>query len=343
LLWNQAWWDASEHASWQLNAHARGAALGAHAEAILTSPRSTGIATPDGRPLAMAGRRLARFLYLNEYRDARCWDDDHIRRMCDELGDFQPVVLEANPTLLARFARRLGALGLRCWQPRLIVLTYEWPSRLQRRAIRQAFDVPQMSSHGSTEAGCIFTECEAGCFHQNADFVRIELQSAAAPWRRPGLGRLVVTTFGNPWRVLLRFDVGDLARLRPPDQPCPCGRTTGLVADAIEGRVKDLTFDASGAPVTVDALDAALSTVPGLQEYQVRQPARNAWRASVVVEDETARRAVRETLRALYRGRDLRVRRVAMTAPERSGKHRLAGSKTPFIADRLFDGPACVP
>jgi phenylacetate-coenzyme A ligase PaaK-like adenylate-forming protein len=343
LLWHQAWWDASEHASWQLNRHAIEANLDAHPEAILTSPRSTGVATRDGRPLPMAVRRLARFLYLNEHRDARCWDDDHIRRMCDELGSFRPVVLEANPTLLARFARRMGELGLRCWQPRLIVLTYEWPSRLQRRAIRQAFAVPQMSSHGSTEAGCIFTECEAGCFHQNTAFVRVELQPVAAPWHQPGLGRLAVTTFGNPWRVLLRFDVGDLARLRPPDQPCHCGRTEGVVADALEGRIKDLTFDAAGAPVTVDRLDAALSMVPGLREYQVVQTAPAVWRARVVVDDEAARRAARAALLDLYRGRDLRVTRVPVVAPERSGKHRLAYCRMPFDANRLFAGPSRAP
>jgi phenylacetate-coenzyme A ligase PaaK-like adenylate-forming protein len=344
LLWHQPWWDASERASWQLNALARDAGLSAHAEAILASPRSTGIASPDGRPLPMAARRLTRFLYLNEHPDARCWDDNQIRRMCGEMGDFQPVVLEANPTLLARFARRIVELGLRCWQPRLIVLTYEWPSRLHRQAIRRAFDVPQMSSHGSTEAGCVFTECEAGGFHQNAACVRLDFQPVAAHWRRPGLGRLAVTTFGNPWRVLLRFDLGDLARLRPPDQPCRCGRVSaGLVADAIEGRVKDLTFTAGGDPVTVDALDAALSAVPGLREYRVRQVARQAFRACVAVEDDAARRTVRGVLQALYRADDVRVTRVPVVAPERSGKHRLACCETPVETGSLFEGAACAP
>lgn len=343
LLWNQPWWDASERASWQLNRHAREAGLDTHPEAILTSPRSTGIATPDGCPLPMASRRLARFLYLNEHPDARCWDDDHIRRMCDELGSFQPVLLEANPTLLARFARRLLTLGLRCWQPRLIVLTYEWASRLQRRAIRRVFDVPQMSSHGSTEAGCIFTECEAGCYHQNSAYVRVELQPVTARWGQPRLGRLAVTTFGNPWRVLLRFDVGDLIRLRAPDRPCACGRTGGLTADAIEGRVKDLTFDARDTPVTVDRLDETLAAVPGLHEYQVVQVSPTQWRARVVTDDAAARRAARAALMELYGARDVRVTRVAAVPPERSGKHRLARCGRPWDDKTLFEGPAAAP
>ena len=264
--------------------------------------------------------------------------------MCDELGDFQPAVLEANPTLLARLARRIARLGLRCWQPRLIVLTYEWPSRLQRRDIAAAFRAPQMSSHGTTEAGCIFTECEAGCFHQNAACVRVEFQPLAACWRRPGVGRLAVTTFGNPWRVLLRFDVGDLARLRPPDRPCACGRTgSGLVADALEGRVKDMTFTAGGEPVTVDRLDAEISAVPGVIEYQVAQVAARVWRARVVVADETARRGVRAALQALYCGRDVRVARVPALAAERSGKHRLAGCVKPVETGRYFEGVAHAP
>ena len=56
--WHQPWWDASERASWKLNAHAAAADLGAHREAILTSPRSTGVACEDGElPMAAADPR----------------------------------------------------------------------------------------------------------------------------------------------------------------------------------------------------------------------------------------------------------------------------------------------
>ena len=79
LTWNQAWWNASEAASWTLNRHAAQAGLADHAEALLTSPLSTGVPSPDGKPLAMHRRRLGRFLYLNEHLDSAAWPDTHIR------------------------------------------------------------------------------------------------------------------------------------------------------------------------------------------------------------------------------------------------------------------------
>ena len=56
-LWNQEWWNASERASWALNAHAVGVLTGSHREAILASalsvgPRRQGEAAWIGSPAA---------------------------------------------------------------------------------------------------------------------------------------------------------------------------------------------------------------------------------------------------------------------------------------------------
>jgi phenylacetate-coenzyme A ligase PaaK-like adenylate-forming protein len=343
LLWNQPWWDASERASWQLNGHAARAGLSAHAEAILTSPSSTGVATTDGRPLPLHVRRLARFLYLNEHFDSRDWDDDHLRRMAAELADFQPAVLEANPTLMARFCRRLEALGLGCWQPRLIVISYEIPSVVHLRQIARVFPrVPVMSSHGCTEAACVLTQCEAGCFHQNASFVRLDFQPLADRFGLPRVGRIAVTSFGNPWRVLIRFDIGDLVRLRPPGQPCACGRGVGVTVETMEGRTRDLTFDRAGRPVTVGRLDRCLAGVPGLFEYQVSQETPVSWKAAVACDTAGTVRAVREALEDLYGG-SVVVERVGAVAPEVSGKHRLAVCQVPYDLPGLFEGTIASP
>ena len=42
-IWNQAWWDASEKASWKLNSHTTKVATGDHREAILVNPLNVGI------------------------------------------------------------------------------------------------------------------------------------------------------------------------------------------------------------------------------------------------------------------------------------------------------------
>ncbi|MDD5706919.1 MAG: hypothetical protein PHR35_13430 [Kiritimatiellae bacterium] len=342
LTWNQSWWDAGERLSWSLNRHARGAGLGDHAEAVLANPLAVGVPAHDGAPLPLEQRRHGRFLYLNEHLDNTRWSDAHARRMAAELSAFQPLTIEANPTLLARFAEMALRLGLRCHQPRLIVFSFELPSRLHWRKVREFFDCPVMNSYGCTEAGCVMTQCEAGSYHQNAEFTRIEFQPLAPRFERPALGRLALTSFGNPWRALLRFDVGDLVRLRAPEEPCPCGRRLGVVAESLAGRCGDLTFDRHGRLLTVDDVDRAMSDADDLSEYQAVQTAPGEWRLLVVGATPRSVAAARERLRALT---DARVEAVSCTAvpAEASGKHRLAYSTCRQPDDTFFEGAARAP
>ena len=164
-VWYQPWWNASEAASWQLNAHARAVATGAHREAILTSPWCAGFPCEEAY-LTMEQRTLGRFLFLSERSDPSSWSSDLMDRMVQELNVFEPVVLEANPSFLARLSRHIVSRCLHVRSPALIVLTYENPSVLHRRQISWAFDAPIASSYGATEAGYVFMECEAGRLHQ---------------------------------------------------------------------------------------------------------------------------------------------------------------------------------
>ena len=128
-IWNQAWWDASERASWALNAVAARAATGTHREAILASALSVGPRSDGGASAARAADARQRFLFLNEYglrhgvaRGARAADPRGARRApAGRAWRRIPRSLRA----LARFAERTG---IGAFQPKLITLTYEFPS-----------------------------------------------------------------------------------------------------------------------------------------------------------------------------------------------------------------------
>jgi phenylacetate-CoA ligase len=214
-IWNQQWWNDSERASWKLNMIAARLATGTHPEAILASALSVGPRS-EGGLIDREHRMLGRFLFLNEFGTPAEWPEDHERRILAELADYQPAVLEANPSLIARLARFVWNTGAAVYQPPLITLTYEFPSALQLRAIRRVFCSPIASSYGSTEAGYVFMECEHGMLHQNTEFCRVDF----APLRdrvetHVGVGRIFATTFRNPWFPLVRFDIGDIVRLHP--------------------------------------------------------------------------------------------------------------------------------
>lgn len=351
--WFQPWWNASEEASWRLNAHSRAAAVGEHPEAILTSPWCTGIPCEDDY-LSMKERTVGRFLYLSERSDPSAWTDELMNRMAAELDSFRPVVLEANPSFLAKLSRHITARKLRVRSPSLIILTYENPSILHRRQIARAFDAPVASSYGATEAGYVFMECEAGRLHQVTESCHVDFLPFAPEHGGPDVGRVLVTTFDNPWRSLMRFDIGDVVRL-DGRTPCPCGRSEGLTAESIEGRAISLTLTPDGRAVTQGAVDRALADLEGLAEYRLRQKGESSYELHVVIEETgggepadpdrvsgaAAARvsgAAAEALRALY-GADaaIEVRRVRGIAPDPPGKYLLTRRFEPVDPDSLLD------
>lgn len=337
-VWYQPWWDASEAASWRLNAHARAANPGDHREAILTSPWCAGVPCEDGY-LSRERRTLGRFLYLVERSDPSVWSETLMDRMIDELEGFAPSVIEANPSFLAKLSRHIARSGRGVPSPALIVLTYENPSLLHYRAIARAFDAPIASSYGTTETAYVFMECEAGRLHQVVESCHVDYLPFASEHGGPGVGRILVTTFGNPWRSLIRFDVGDIVRL--DGGPCPCGGGEGLILRSVEGRTANLTRAPDGRAVTEGALDRALSDAPGLVEYQVEQTDRAAYLARIVVEDGDARPAaefVRGALGALYGpAAAVSIESVGAISPDPPGKYRLAKAAGYVDPDSLLD------
>ncbi|MCL2880002.1 MAG: hypothetical protein FWF29_07145, partial [Treponema sp.] len=266
-IWNQDWWDASEASAWRLNAHlAR--LIHPQREAKLASALNVGICCEEDLP--MESRIVGEKLYLNEKINIIQWQPRHYERMARELRSFKPVILEANPSLLARLAWWAIDNGVEMYSPEVIVFTYEFISAVHLKAIRTVFSSPLVSSYGTTETGFVLEECEEGLLHQNINFNRIDFYPLKNEYGGPELGRILVTTFGNPWNTVIRFDTGDLVRLHP-DGKCRCGRREGLIAEAIEGRVSNATFATGGRLVTTAAVDKVLAKIDGIRDYHLEQ------------------------------------------------------------------------
>jgi phenylacetate-CoA ligase len=338
-LWHQKWWDASERASWKLNAHLTRWATGDHREAILVNPRNVGFIS-DEVDLPLEQRRLARYLYLNEKTDTLAWSATHMDRMVDELNTFQPAVFEANPSLLARLCRYIASSHREVFQPGVIVFTYEYPTVLHRRQIARVFDVPQASSYGTTETGYVFMQCEHGRLHQNTEFCRVDFQPFTAEYGGPSLGRIVVTPLGNPWNYMIRFDTGDIVRLEASGS-CPCGRDSGLILASVNGRVTNLTLTAAGRPVTLAALDVVVGGLSGVDEFKMVQVDAHSYQLHLVSQLEDLAgltTAATAAMRQLYgAGAQVSVVYDTAIAPEGSGKFQLSKSLFPIDLERFLD------
>jgi len=337
-IWYQPWWNASELASWALNAHAARVTTGDQREAILANPLNVGFRSELG-DLPMEKRRLARFLFLNDLADPLAWTDSYCDRMLKEMDLFMPVTLEANPSLLSRLCRYVLRTGKRAYQPPLIVLTYEFPSLIHRRHLAAVFDTPIMSSYGTTESGYVFIECEHRRFHQNVDYCRVDFLPFRDDCGGPSLGKLLVTTFDNPWRSLIRFDVGDLGRLEP--KPCSCGRKAGMTLALIEGRTANLTITPEGRPVTQAQVDRGLSTISRIDDYELRQTDESSYQLRIVGDtgfDSSSAEQAREVLREIF-GSNARisVEKARDLAPGPSGKFQLVKALFPLNPASFLD------
>ena len=324
LFWSQAWWDQSEAASWQLNAHLRRVADGNHREAVLASPRCVGPYRP-GETLPVAERTLGRLLFLNQTINPGCWQAEEMLRMLDELASFRPVVLEADPFYLAALASFASDHGLKVYQPAVVTLTYSFPAKVFLNQIRQVFGAPLVSSYGSTETGYVFMECECGRLHQNTaschvDFVPLETRPSGE-----ALGRLLVTPFGHPAQCFLRFDIGDLA-VRSADASCPCGRREGLTLERVMGRAADVTVTRDGRRMTVADADAVLAEIPGVRGFQIDQAATGEIRVRICRSPLAGTDVLRTVEKTLERAYDFPVMAEAVPTLEHelSGKVRLA-------------------
>jgi len=340
-VWCQEWWDASEASSWKLHAATAAARLGDHREAILASPRCVGFASDAGY-LSMEQRTLWHYLFLTEKADPSEWSAALCDRMLDELGQFAPTVLEANPSFLSVLCRHALKHARKVYQPAVVTLTYENPSIIHLRNIRKVFQCPVISSHGATESGYVFMQCEAGRLHQNVEHCHIDFQPLASRHGGPMVGRILVSTFHNPWRALIRFDMGDLVRLAV--EPCPCGRHEGLTLDAIEGRVANATVAAAGRLVTQREVDAAIAQVEGVDQYELVQS--EADTISVRYVSDTGEPAaiepqLRASLRECY-GNSVKIipGRVRALSPVLGVKYRLARAEFEIDIQSLLAGSA---
>jgi phenylacetate-coenzyme A ligase PaaK-like adenylate-forming protein len=170
-------------------------------------------------------------------------------------------------------------------------------------------------------------QCEAGRFHQNADFCRVDFQPLKQEHGGPDLGRMLVTTFDNPWYYMFRFDIGDLGRL-DKEQQCPCGRHSGFILSSVEGRFINATLTCDGKLVTLRHVDEAIGTLDDIDEYRLEQPSRGIYVLYLVSPRRDKYKVTKEAvtiLRQLYgETADISIVFEESLSPEDSGKYCLA-------------------
>jgi phenylacetate-coenzyme A ligase PaaK-like adenylate-forming protein len=183
-------------------------------------------------------------------------------------------------------------------------------------------------------------QCEEGKFHQNSEFCRVDFQPLKSEHGGPFVGRILVTTFNNPWYYIVRFDVRDLVHIDEKGK-CPCGRNCGIILSAVEGRVISTTLTCEGKLVTLRELDDALNVLEGVDEYRLEQLSRKAYDLHLVSQRSDRSILTEEAsglLKEVY-GEEAKVSVIYDEAlsPEDSGKYSVAKTLFPVNIENYLE------
>ena len=192
-----------------------------------------------------------------------------INALYDALLREDPAYLQTHPNVLMGLIERSQEIGV---QPPSLreARTYGEPLEPRvREAAREHWNVPVVDNYSAMETGTIAHQCpETTNLHVQAEGVLVELLDADGQPCEPGeTGRVVLTALHNFATPLIRYDIGDYARL---GGPCPCGR--GLpVLESVIGRERELLVYPSGDRQFPEPRPGGLDQFPQIRQFQLTQ------------------------------------------------------------------------
>ncbi len=213
-------------------------------------------------------------LFLSTYH----MTDDNLPAYIAKLNEYKPELIDGYPSALAILARFMERNDLRfTFTPRAAAVTAETLFDEDRAVIERAFGCKVQNQYASSEGAPFVTECRHGRLHLNTDTGYFEFHDV------PGsedVKELVVTSFRNLKLPLVRYRIGDTARLDPPGTlSCLCGSHFPTIA-SIEGRLDDLLRSTERG--AIGRLDPIYKGVAGIDRSQIIQQGEDDFRILVV-------------------------------------------------------------
>jgi phenylacetate-CoA ligase len=209
-------------------------------------------------------RRLG--LYRMEVIPAVLSDDEQLRRF--RLS--HPDVLWAYPHSLETMLYKARCSLRDLARPRFLITSSEVMRPILRERLRA--EMPEMeivNIYGSAEAGRIAAECRARRgLHLEEDALIVEILENGSPAEPGREGTVVVTCLDQLAMPLIRYEQGDIGRLRL--EPCDCGWHTPVM-DPPLGRSHDMMTLPDGTKVAPTRLEVSLRHEKDLLQYRFVQ------------------------------------------------------------------------
>lgn len=265
-------------------------------------------------------RRATNTLFLSAYE----LSDDKMRRFARELRRARPTSIYGYASALETFARFLRAesIDLALAEPGVVISTSEPLFDAQRSLLLEVFRQGVANEYGSCEAGLIAFECPEGRMHLLEDTNLVEVVDGAGESLEEGTGEVVVTSLLGFSVPLIRYRIGDVARLSL--EVCSC-RRGGRVLEAIEGRTWSMLRGAGGEEIYPQVVtQVVMGLAPEARRFQAVQDRLDhvtvRLASSEPIPEERTRGIADELVRMMGSGIRIEVEVVDEIEPERSGK-----------------------
>lgn len=190
--------------------------------------------------------------------------------LLDRLIEEEPDYLTSHPYTLLGLLEESERTGRRPSKLQKVRTLGEALEPRIRDLARRVWGVPVIDLYGAMEVGFIALQCpEADGLHVMSEGVLLEILDDAGEPCAPGeSGRVVVTALHNYASPLIRYALGDYARV---GAPCHCGR--GLpVIDRVLGRQRNLLVLPSGGRRFVSEHLAGFAAAP-YRQFRITQTA----------------------------------------------------------------------
>jgi phenylacetate-CoA ligase len=216
------------------------------------------------------GNRLLRRTLLNAY----LLTEETIEAILERLRHGPPNLVIAYAQAGYEVARHAARNGIEVPPQQGMIATAGTLYDFMREQLEETFGCRVLNRYGSRETGDMAGECE----HRTGLHVlpwncHVEVLGGDGAPVGPGEeGEIAVTGFTNRAMPLVRYLIGDRARLPEREVECPCGRRTQMLAE-VTGRSVDTFIGSDGQMVGGGYFTSLMFFRPWLRQFQVVQQA----------------------------------------------------------------------
>lgn len=189
-----------------------------------------------------------------------------IEQLLDQLADFQPHILAAQPSILCAIAEAQLAKRIQI-QPNLLISFAEVLTEADKTFIQKTFPAHLREVYQCTE-GFLGVTCAHGTMHLNEDVAIFEKKYLDESRFIP-----IITDFTRSSQPIVRYELNDV--LVEKKEPCPCG-SCFTALERIEGREDDILQFPTKAGMVVKVFPDLICRViaratEGFRAYRLRQ------------------------------------------------------------------------